>query len=138
MCLPLPFSHQQPSSIKSRCANCGKGEENSSKLKSCAACLSVKYCGRNCQVAHRKQHKDECEDVALFKDPPPNEDCPVCMLPLPLSADSRQLYTCCGKSICGGCTHFLVAIECSVANGNDIGICPFCRENIPPKQTKKP
>ena len=28
------------------CANCGKGEEESHKLKSCTACKLVKYCNR--------------------------------------------------------------------------------------------
>ena len=56
-----------------KCANCGKGEENSDSLM---ACKMVKYCNRECQIAHRKQHKKECRlratvlhDEALFKDP---------------------------------------------------------------------
>jgi len=43
--------------IVSVCANCGKGEEESGKLKSCTACKLVKYCNRECQIAHRPQHK---------------------------------------------------------------------------------
>jgi len=43
------------------CANCGKGEENSNKLKKCSACLSVKYCSAACQKAHRPQHKKACK-----------------------------------------------------------------------------
>jgi len=46
------------------CANCGKGEEHSNKLKTCTACLSVKYCSRDCQAAHRKQHKKACKQRA--------------------------------------------------------------------------
>ena len=72
------------------CANCGKGEESSCSLKSCAACMLLKYCSRDCQIAHRPQHKKACKkraaelyDEALFKQPPPPEDCPICMLPLP-------------------------------------------------------
>ena len=63
----------------SLCANCGKGEEASIDLKSCAACKLVKYCSRECQIAHRPQHKRECKkrsaelhDIELFKQPPPN------------------------------------------------------------------
>ena len=38
---------------KSVCANCGKGKEESGKLKACTACKMVKYCNRECQIAHR-------------------------------------------------------------------------------------
>ena len=66
----------------SRCANCGKGEEASISLKSCTACKLVKYCNRECQIAHRPQHKKECRkraaelyDDKLYKEVEP-EDCP--------------------------------------------------------------
>ena len=82
--------------IISACANCGKGEEESVSLKNCVACKMVKYCSRDCQKAHRSQHKKECRkraaelhDEALFTQPPPQlEDCPICFQPLPL--DTRQ------------------------------------------------
>ena len=47
-----------------QCANCGKGEENNKSLKTCTACKAVKYCNRECQMAHRKQHKKECKKRA--------------------------------------------------------------------------
>ena len=67
------------------CANCGKGEEESHKLKHCIACKMVKYCNRECQIAHRPQHKKECRrraaelhDEELFKQPLPEYgDCPI-------------------------------------------------------------
>ena len=44
----------------------------------------------NCQRNHWPTHKQECKgraaelrDEALFKDPPPKEDCPICFLPMP-------------------------------------------------------
>ena len=47
------------------CANCGKGEECSGDLlKSCTACKMVKYCNRDCQIAHRPQHKKACKKRA--------------------------------------------------------------------------
>ena len=46
------------------CANCGKGEESAGDLKSCTACKLVKYCNRDCQIAHRPQHKKECKKRA--------------------------------------------------------------------------
>ena len=75
--------------IISLCANCGMGEESAGDLKACTACKMVKYCNRDCQIAHRPQHKKACKkraaelhDEKLFKQPPPKEDCPICMLPL--------------------------------------------------------
>ena len=45
----------------------------------------VQYCSAACQKAHRPQHKRVCKkraaeifDEALFKQPPLNEDCPIC------------------------------------------------------------
>ena len=46
------------------CANCGRGEENTNSLKACTACHMVKYCNRECQIAHRPQHKKECKKRA--------------------------------------------------------------------------
>ena len=71
------------------CAACGK--KGVDGLKACAACKFVKYCNRDCQIAHRPLHKKACKkraaelhDEALFKEHPPHEDCPICLLPLPL------------------------------------------------------
>ena len=112
----------------STCANCGKSEECAGDLKACTACKMVKYCNRDCQVAHRPQHKRECKkraaelhDIELFKQPPPNEDCPICMLPLPELETGSKYKVCCGKDICSGCIH-AVAIR-----DGGVGLCPFCR-----------
>jgi len=94
------------------CANCGKGEEESNKLKACTACKMVKYCSRECQIAHRPQHKEELRvaaelrDEKLFKQPPPQYgDCPICFLRLPLMNSGSRYQSCCGKVICSGCFH---------------------------------
>jgi len=95
------------------CANCGKGEENGKSLKACTACKMVKYCNRECQIAHRSQHKKECKkraaelhDEKLFKSPPPEHgDCPICLLRMPLLDTGRRYMSCCGKEICCGCIH---------------------------------
>ena len=91
------------------CANCGKGEESVGDLKECTACKLVKYCNRDCQVAHRPQHKKACKkraaelhDDVLFKEPPPREECPICMLPLPFDVEEQSFKSCCGKLICYG------------------------------------
>ena len=46
------------------CANCGQEGGDGVKLKNCTACLLVKYCGVECQKAHRKQHKKACKKRA--------------------------------------------------------------------------
>jgi TPR repeat protein len=138
------------------CVECGKvegGEDVS--LKACKACKAVKYCGAACQKKHWPTHKIECKlrsaelrDEALFNDPPPKEDCPICFLPMPIKlvccvslppatissvpiydfvGENKELaneqmeeyFTCCGKNICGGCIHSFRK------SGND-GKCPFC------------
>ena len=45
-----------------KCAACGK--EGGDSLKACTACFVVKYCNRDCQISHRKQHKKECKKRA--------------------------------------------------------------------------
>jgi hypothetical protein len=96
-----------------------------------------------------KHRAAELRDEALFKDPPAKEDCPICFLPMPMriisciplppatvlsvpirdyamanerlaSLDTEQYYTCCGKSICGGCIHSFYL------SGNH-DKCPFCK-----------
>ena len=117
--------------------------------------MLVKYCGAKCQRNHWPTHKKDCKrraaqlrDEALFKDPPPKEECPICFLPMPLrmiccislppatissapiydyaianeelaKKATEQYYPCCGKSICRGCVHSLDQ------SGNE-DKCPFC------------
>jgi len=99
-----------------------------------------------------KQRAAELRDEALFKDPPAKEDCPICFLPMPerllscmtlppatissvpiynyaeaneevAKLDTEHYYSCCGKSICGGCV-------CSCIKSGNIENCPFCKAQI--------
>ncbi|EJK44927.1 hypothetical protein THAOC_19775 [Thalassiosira oceanica] len=96
------------------CANCGKQGSDTIKLKSCTACRLVKYCGVDCQRAHRKQHQKACKQrVAELKDQelygqgherPEGDFCPICTLPIPLLMGDHSLFNaCCMKRICKGC-----------------------------------
>ena len=125
------------SEISSTCANCGKGEEAGISLKACTACKLVKYCSRDCQIAHRPQHKKECKrkakelhDEKLFEQPPPLEDCPICMLRLPVLPSGRSYMPCCGKVLCMGCIH-AVQSRAVEAGKREYDICPFCRTPTP-------
>jgi len=120
----------------STCANCGKGEEAGINLKACTACKLVKYCSRECQIAHWPHHKKECKkkaaelhDEKLFKQPPPREDCPICMIRLPTLITGRTYMICCGKFICSGCMY--APVYDHEGNVIDNEKCPFCR-TLPP------
>ena len=62
-------------------------------------------------------------DEKLFKQPPPLDDCPICMIRLPNLDTERTYLPCCGKIICRGCVH---AFQ-SRATKEEEDICPFCR-----------
>ncbi|KAI1259893.1 hypothetical protein F5Y18DRAFT_420500 [Xylariaceae sp. FL1019] len=49
------------SSTPTLCAKCGK---DSGPLSLCGRCKAVRYCGRECQVAHHKEHKPVCQALA--------------------------------------------------------------------------
>ena len=73
-------------------------------------------------------------DDKLFADPPPNEDCPICMLPIPFSTNhdhssevSVAFQSCCGKMICTGC---IVASAERMKQGTLKIWCPYCRSPI--------
>jgi len=48
-----------------KCANCTKPEPLDNKFPECARCKQVRYCQKECQVAHWKaHHKKECRELA--------------------------------------------------------------------------
>ena len=64
--------------------------------------------------------KSKETDNALFKQLPPNEDCPICFLMLPSYDSGKRYYDCCGKEVCSGCIH-------AVEKRDKDAKCPFCR-----------
>ncbi|EJK48867.1 hypothetical protein THAOC_32303 [Thalassiosira oceanica] len=115
------------------CANCGKNGSDIVKLKSCTACRLVKYCGVDCQRAHRKQHKKACKQrVAELKDEklysqglerPEGDFCSICTLPIPMPMNEHSSFKpCCMKQICDGCS-----VAAQIMGMDD---CPFCRAPI--------
>jgi len=101
------------------CANCGK-EGSSNNMNICNKCNQVKYCNAVCKKVHKKKHKKDCEENIrlaaehaadlhnenLFKEPPSQYgDCPICFLQLPSLETGRRYKSCCGKTICSGCSH---------------------------------
>jgi len=113
----------ESSTIVDQCAACSKEGDS---LKACTACFMVKYCNRDCQIAHRSKHKKACKkraaelhDEKLFKEVEPTE-CPICMEPLPYLNTVSRFNPCCGKTICIGCMY-----EMLMSTGKDL--CAFCR-----------
>jgi TPR repeat protein len=128
--------------ILTTCANCGKEGNN---LNICNKCKAATYCNASCKKKHRSKHKVACErriaelqeeelererqaaelhDEKLFKQPPPMEDYPICMLPLPSLYTGHKYNACCGKRICSGCIY-------AVEKRDGVGLCPFCRTPAP-------
>ena len=122
------------------CSACG---EKSDTLKKCNGCLCVWYCDKDCQNKHRKEHKIECrrikkeldkrggkldvgteKDLGPLPDPPPKEDCPICMRPLSIHTALRAYFPCCGKTLCCGCDYQ------HAKRGQELRSCAFCREPI--------
>ena len=114
------------------CANCGR-LGSIIKLKNCNACRLVKYCGVDCQRAHRKQHKKACKqratelrDEQLYSqglERPEGDFCTICTLPIPLPMEHHSVSaSCCMKRICKGCD--------LAAQKRGMFDCAFCRTPI--------
>ena len=43
------------------------------------------------------------EDPLCKWTPPETEDCPICLIPMPLEPRRSWYWGCCGKSVCWGC-----------------------------------
>lgn len=54
-----------PAPAPSHCARCGAAPAATGEAFSeCARCESVRYCTRECQVAHWKEHKPRCKAIS--------------------------------------------------------------------------
>jgi len=152
------FWPRRPDRQDSYASECGKEDGGGVSLKTCKSCMLVKYCDTTCQHKHWPKHKKQCKlraaelhDEALFKDPPPKEDCPICFLPMPtkliccmslppatasslpiydfaianeelVHKEMEQYFPCCGKTICCGCVH-------SFCKSGNTRKCPFCNSD---------
>ena len=116
----------------SMCANCGKEGANI-----CNKCKQVTYCNAVCKKVHKKKHEKQCErylavlhDIELFRQPPTlYGDCPICFLRLPTLDTGREYMSCCGKTICSGCSY--APVYDNQGNKVDNEKCPFCRTPDP-------
>jgi len=59
------------------------------------------------------------------------EECPICLLPLPIKHDEIAFNACCGKNICLGCIYKNITREKDNADHpSKIGLCAICRQPI--------
>ena len=87
----------------------------------------------------------ETADIDIFAPITEREECPICMLIIPLNENEIAFMNCCGKSICRGCTYKEVLTD--LKNGipehmllNGLNKCAFCRQSASTnniKATKK-
>ena len=102
-----------------------KGEEKAHKFKALAALdafvLKIKE-----ELARLRK-----DPASLFDEPPPKQECPLCMLPIPFQPDKTVYVNCCGNTICSSCMY---AQQKSVDKSNERRdvhsptTCPFCRK----------
>lgn len=136
------------------CAACGGGSggnegELSSSTKKCTSCEqkdSAEHCKDGASdstsgnyridavsdILGRLDISNNDDDDKLFADPPPKEDCEICMLPMPHATyacgEVQRIYQpCCGKHFCGGC---VMAMEEEMDKGTMKRKCAFCRVRI--------
>ena len=83
-------------------------------------------------------HVKNISDNELFRDPPPMEDCPICMLPMPCALGvcgvGKTYMPCCGKILCSGC---VLAAQGEIHKGKMKDCCPFCRVPIGKEDLKR-
>ena len=72
----------------------------------------------------------ETADIDIFAPLPESEECPICLLPLPLDLNETSFNPCCGKTICFGCIYKNMLREKTNGDPSKIGLCAFCRQPI--------
>ena len=131
---------KKPTSSDDRfCGNCDREEE---KMFKCSRCGLVKYCGKDCQRAHWKEHKPFCIAKADRVPQPPvaslgkscteeathrDMQCAICLDPL--GEEELALKLPCDHVFHGSCVVGLRAR--GVAK-----VCPLCRADLPPGPEK--
>ena len=113
--------------------------QSSAIIDTIAICIgttsTIWFC-QHYQIAHRlhqtlfgNRGAADDDDEALFKDPPPCEECPICFLPLP-DPNHTFFKTCCGKRICCGCMY---AMSAESRGRGKVVLCACCRK--PPSRS---
>jgi len=65
---------------------------------------------------------------------PPWEECPICMLVMPIDERFCRYFPCCGKSMCGGCCYQHEKSREQATEREQMWVphaCAFCRTAVP-------
>jgi len=82
----------------------------------------------------------ETADINLFAPITERDECPICLIPLPLKEDEIQFMVCCGKRICIGCRYKQTISE--IKRDREKGVqkhdikCAFCCQSSPTNRIK--
>ena len=75
----------------------------------------------------------ETADIDLYKPIPERDECPICLIPLPIKENESMFMSCCGKKICKGCITRGIATDRRKGATVDEWKCAFCRQPPLPK-----
>ena len=89
-----------------------------SRMPNCPSASTQETCERRVAELH---------DEKLFRQPPSEEDCPICFLRLPWLGSGFVYMSCCGKVICRGCVHGFRSRAAKAGRSKEDDVCPFCR-----------
>ena len=74
---------------------------------------------------------DDPDDSSLFGDPPPRDECPVCLVTLPLEDPMTIYMSCCDNTVCKSCIFHHERVNLAAKT---TPTCPFCRAKKPNKK----
>ena len=82
------------------------------------------------EAVEQETRNSDLRDELLFKQPESTHlgDCSICCLPLSFDQSKSNMYSCCSKFICIGCSHANHIREKRMRLQQK---CPFCRESLP-------
>ena len=80
--------------------------------------------------------QEETKDIDLFAPiiVADREECPICMIPLPLLGNDVSFMYCCGKQICNGCAY--KQMKNDFEKGKRVRKCAFCCQPKPRNNIK--
>jgi len=70
----------------------------------------------------------ETADIDIFAPIPERDECPICLIPLPINEGEIIFMTCCGKYVCQGCNYKQALNDKKNGVPNHKKKCAFCRQ----------